>query len=200
MMKLLALILSIASLTAFGQAESTDRDSVFDVMSNEICGCSSVAVLFTSPSLALDSCYRVSLAQHKADLLKWNIDITTEAGNDKIDSEVLLKLIPQRCRAFYGKLMAEVKENNATRAFFKGQLVSQRQLLTGGYEIVIENNATKETKTFTSGSTVKDQVDGFEPGYEITVEYITVNNPTTHKDELEIKKTSVAGTIKVDKH
>ena len=81
-----------------------------------------------------------------------------------------------------------------------GVLISQKQLSTGGYEVVIENSKTKERKTFISGSMLDDQVENFEPGYEITIEYITNINPTTHTTELVVSKTSVAGSIKSMKH
>ena len=98
-------------------------------------------------------------------------------------------------------MQKEYEDENARKLVFKGELVSQRKLPTGLYEIVMKAK-TNETKVFYSKNPLNEtQIKKYEPGYELTIEYEIIRNNTTNKDEYFLKEGTVSsvGAVKVTK-
>lgn len=179
---------------------SKDTTAVYRNISLETCNCTFSTMKNNKPSTSMDSCYKAVLLKYNDSLKQIGFDPATQVGQLKLANEVVGKLY-FNCPGLSELLQEEYKDENSNKLLFKGELVSQKRLSSGLYEIVLKNTRTNETKKFYAKNPLNEtEIKKYEPGYELTVEYEVVRNKTTNKDEYHLKelgKASSVGAVKV---
>ena len=179
---------------------SKDTTTIYRNISLEICNCTFTTMKNNKPSTTMDSCYQAVLLKYNDSLKYLGFDPATQVGQNKLSNEVVGKLY-RNCPDLSKLMQKEYADENAKKLLFKGELVSQRKLPSGLYEIVMKNVKSKKTKIFYAKNPLDEtQIKKYEPGYELTLEYEIVKNKSTQKDEYFFKEygtESSVGAIKV---
>ncbi len=191
----LLLIVIFLTLSVFGQT-TKDTATIFRNLSLEICNCTFSKMKNNKPSATLDSCHKAMVLKYGDRLKEVGIDPQTQVGIYKILNEVdLINRIncPELTRLVQ-------KEYDGGKLKFSGELVSQRKLTSGLYEVVMIEVASKEIKTFLAKTPVDETlVTKYSPGYVLTLEYEIVQNQKTKENEYYLKadgKFSIMGVVK----
>jgi len=204
--------LILLTLSACGQTSNSDKVSsptnaalkdtttIYKNISAELCSCTYATMKNNKPSTSMDSCYKVVLLKYTDSLKSLGFDPTTQVGQLKLTNEVIGKLY-FNCEDLSKLMQKEIDDENAKKLFFKGELISQTKLSSGLYEIIMKDSKTSETKKFFAKNPLDDtQLTKYEPGYELTIEYVIVKNKTTNKDEYYLNESgtvSIVGAIKL---
>ncbi|MGQ0739576.1 MAG: hypothetical protein ACT4OJ_10985 [Bacteroidota bacterium] len=190
------LTITFLALSVCGQT-TKDTAIIFRNLSFEICNCTFSKMKDNKPSATLDSCHKAMVLKYNESLKEVGIDPLTEVGIYKILNEVDRKLLIN-CPELT-KLVQ--KEYDGGKLKFSGELVSQKKLTSGLYEVIMMEVASKEIKTFLAKTLVDDSlINKYNPGYVLTLEYEIVKNQQTNKDEYYLKADgtfSIMGIMKV---
>ena len=180
-------------VTSQPSSVSKDTSTIYRDISLETCNCTFSTMKNNKPSTSMDSCYRAALLKYNDSLKQLGLDPATQAGQLRLSNEVVGKLYVN-CPDLSKLVQTEYEDENAKKLLFTGELVSQRKLTTGLYEILMKSIKTKETKVFRAKHPFDEtQIKKYKPGYELTIEYEIVRNKTTNKDEYFLKEGTVSG-------
>lgn len=197
------------TLSSCGQTVSTDKQqtvskptsqealAVYEIMTSEICNCTSTTMKNNKPSTTLDSCYKVVVGKYTDTLKTMDYDPASPIGQNKLLNEIRF----YQCRDLYALILKELSDEDAKKMLITGTIVSQTQLPDGEVEIIMTDIKTKEKKIFKSKSFLSDplQADKNTLSYEMTIEYEIRQNPKTKKEEYYIKEGGKNMTIGVKK-
>jgi hypothetical protein len=194
------------NLSAIDPSILKKRDSIYSVMSYEICD-SFLNKKDSSKSYIslLNNCCSISINKHHSELMNLGIDSGTSAAKPNLENDVVKK-VEFTCPDVFALVAKECNEeeykNNKGKLFFTGSLVSQTKLSSGRFEILIKDNKTSETRIFYSEDSIDETtIRKYEPGYSITVDYLITKNRITHKKEFILRKgagISSVGAVKVE--
>ena len=189
------LIVIFLTLSVCGQT-TRDTATIFGNLSLEICNCTFSKMKNNKPSVTFDSCHKAMILKYNDSLKEVGIDPLTEVGIYKILNEVDRKLrinCPELIRLVQ-------KEYEGDKLKFSGELVSQKKLLSGLYEVTMSEVASKEIKIFFAKKPLDENyINKFERGYVITLEYEVLKNKQTNKDECYLKEVggfTIMGLVK----
>jgi hypothetical protein len=195
-MKPFILLIAICLTLSAGGQTPKDTTSIFRNLSLEICNCTFSKMRDNKPSSALDTCRKAMVLKYTDSLKQMGFDPIMETGFWKLYNEVDRKLY-LNCPELT-KLIQ--KEYDGDKLRFSGELVSQKKLQSGLYEVTICEVASKEIKIFFAKKPLDESfISKYEPGYVMTVEYEVVNNKQTNKDESYLKEVggfSIMGIMK----
>lgn len=199
------IVFLFVTLSSCGQTVSTEKQqpsankptsqealAVYQIMTSEICKCTSSTMKENKPSTTLDSCYKFVLTKYSDTLKSLGYDPASQVGKNKLLNEIRL----EKCRELFSLLQKEWSDEEAKKLLFKGEFVSQRKLETGEYEITLKDSKTKEQKIFKAKRPFdENSVKKYLPGYELTIEYEIVKNAKTDKEELYIKHGGTVSSV-----
>jgi hypothetical protein len=195
-MKPFILFIAIFLTHSAGGQTPKDTTTIFRNLSLAICNCTFSKMKDNKPSSTLDSCHKAMVLKYTDSLKQIGFDPILEVGFWKIYNEVDRKLY-LNCPELT-KLVQE--EYDGDKLKFSGELVSQKKLTSGLYEVIMIEVASKEIKTFLAKTPVDDNlINKYEPGYVLTLEYEVVKNQQTKKDEYYLKADgtfSIMGVVK----
>jgi hypothetical protein len=206
------LIIILLTLTACGQTPKKDKASsqtmsisvglatIYKSISTELCNCTFTTMKNNMPSTSIDSCYKAVLLKYTDSLKSFGLDPTTQSGELKVSNEVIGKLY-LNCRDLSKLIQKEIDDKNLNKLLFKGSIVSQKQLPTGEFEIVLLDNKTKSKQTFKSKSSLHDPSSGDKNilSYQTTIEYEIRHNSKTNQDEYYIKEGASSSGVSIQK-
>ena len=189
------LTVTFLTLSVCGQT-TKDTTTIFRNLSLEICNCTFSKMKDNKPSGTLDSCHKAMVLKYTDSLKQIGFDPLTQVGFYKIYNEV--------DRKFYLNCPEITKliqiEYEGGKLKFSGELVSQKKLLSGLYEVTMSEVASKEIKIFFAKKPLDENyINKFERGYVITVEYEVLKNKQTNKDECYLKEVggfTIMGLVK----
>lgn len=172
-----------------------DASMIYKNINSEICECTTLAMKSGKSSASSDSCYKITLEKYDSSLKQSGVDLATQAGQDMLTHEVILKLY-RSCPELAKLMEKETLNQQAGKLVFTGELISQTKLPSGLFEIVMKSGTSAEKRTFYAKNPLNEaQIKKYEPGYELTVEYEIVKNKTTNKDEFYLKPSGGITTI-----
>lgn len=179
---------------------STDTTTIYRNISLETCNCTFSTMKNNKPSTSMDSCYKAALLKYNDSLKQLGFDPATQVGQLKLSNEVIGKLY-RNCPDLSTLLQKEYADENAKKLLFKGSIVSQNQLPSGEFEIVLLDNKTKTKQTFKSKNPLYDPTSNDKNilSYETTVEYEIRHNSKTNKDEYYIKDGATSSGVSIQK-
>lgn len=206
------LIIILLALTACGPSPESDKvrspissllkdtTIIYKSISKELCNCTFATMRNNKPSTSIDSCYKVVLLKYTDSLKSLRVDPNTQLGELKVYNEVIGKIY-LNCRDLSELIQKEINDQNSNKLLFKGSIVSQKQLTSGEFEIVLLDNKTKTRQTFKSKNSLYDPSSNDKNilSYETTVEYEIKHNPKTNKDEYYIKEGAPSGGVSIHK-
>jgi len=189
------LVVIFLTLSVCGQT-TKDTTTIFRNLSLEICNCTFSKMKDNKPSGTLDSCHKALVLKYTDSLKQMGFDPITEVGFWKLYNEVDRKLYlncPELTRLVQ-------KEYEGDKLKFSGELVSQKKLLSGLYEVTMSEVESKEIKIFLAKTSIDESlINKYERGYVMTVEYEVLKNKQTNKDEYYLKESgafTIMGVIK----
>ena len=129
-------------------------------------------------------CVKKLVAAYTDSFKRIGFDPATEKGLSKL-RDVISHVYEGSCPEFDSLLMVRTAEEEAKKLYFKGNLVSQRPLPSGQYEVILQDAASAKVKTFLSPYPVDESIfkQKCKPGYLLVLEYKVVKNKTSGKDE-----------------
>jgi hypothetical protein len=166
-----------------------DTVSIFRNLRSEFCRCTSAVLETQKSSDAVDTCFNAIFPKYIEKFRKMGFDTATKRGQSKMKSEIYDKLYSS-CPALESRAQREFDEEEAKKLYFTGQLISQKQLPSGLYEVVLKDSVSSETRTFLAKRQIDDSFfkKNCQPGYELKIEYEVVKNNTSQDDEYHIKE------------
>lgn len=191
------LTLTLLALSACGQAPGAGKDSIaisneasaiYKNIFDELCDCTSYILKNNKPTSYLDICNNTTISKHRERLKALGLDPATPEGSTRLKNEVYEKLY-QNCPDLLVLTERKIQEEEGGKLLFRGELVSQKKLPNGLYEIVLKDNKDAKLKTFFAKTPLDEvHIRKFKPGYELTLEYEVVKNSKTNKDEYFLKE------------
>jgi hypothetical protein len=195
MKNFILLIAIFLTLSVWGQTNK-DTITIFRNLSLEICNCTFSKMKDNKASRTLDSCHKAIVLKYTDSLTQIGFDPIMEVGFRKIYNEVDRKLYlncPELTRLVQ-------KEYEGDKLKFSGELVSQKKLLTGLFEVTMSEVASRQIKVFFAKNPVDENlIIKYEPGYVLTLEYEVLKNKQTNKEEYHLKESAhftIMGVVK----
>ncbi len=152
------------------------------------------------PSTSIDSCYKAIILKYNDSLKQLGFDPVTQIGQNKLENEVIGKLY-RNCPDLSKLMQKEYVDDNAKKLLFTGSIVSQNQLPSGEFEIVLLDQKTKTKQTFRSKNPLHNPSSSDKNilSYETTVEYEIRHNSKTNQDEYYIKEGASSSGVSVQR-
>jgi hypothetical protein len=179
---------------------SKDTTTIYRNISLETCNCTFSTMKNNKPSTSMDSCYQAVLLKYNDSLKQLGFNPATQVGQNKLSTEVVGKLY-HNCPDLSRLIQKEYAAGNAKKLLFKGSIVSQKQLSSGEFEIVLLNNKSKAKQIFKSKNPLYNPSisDKNILSYETTVEYEIRHNSKTNKNEYYIKDGATGSGVSIQK-
>jgi hypothetical protein len=179
---------------------SKDTTTIYKNISLETCDCTFSTMKNNKPSTSMDSCYKAVLLKYSDSLKQLGFDPATQVGQNKLSNEVVGKLY-RNCPDLSRLIQKEYADENAKKFLFKGSIVSQNQLPSGEFEIILLDSKTKAKQTFKSKNPLYDPSSSDKNilSYETTIEYEIRHNSKTNKDEYYIKDGATSSGVSIQK-
>ena len=148
-----------------------DTTGLIDSISRHICNCATGTNKYQTPGDKFDSCYKIASLEYIELLQTMGIDPEDNGGMLKIIERLLPKL-ERDCPKYYLTLLEYWNRNAPKTQFFWGEVISQKKIGNGHFEVVMKSPTFSDTMIFISNKKIDESGGNGAPSKSIwIVEY-----------------------------